>query len=168
MLVFFLYIIFIFLFNMVLVNLLPFVESLSIFSPMLFLGLMPFLFMLIKNKKIYFLIVGITSFIIDMLYSEYFLFIFILLMTIAIFNYLFFKKISFTFFNLLLVTILNIIIFDSIIFFSLVIFFNYKYEFFDLIYKISHSLILNLIYVSSLYFLFSRKFGDNKRLKYKK
>ena len=168
MLVYFLYFIFLFFFNKVLVNLLPFTGLLSMFSPMLFLGLIPFIFMLIKNKKFYFLLIGITSFIIDMLYSEYFLFIFILLMIIAIFNYLFLKKISFNFFNLLIVTILNIIIFDSIIFFSLVIFFNYKYEFFDLIYKISHSLILNLIYVSSLYFLFSRKFGDNKRLKYKK
>ena len=136
-------------------------HDLSLFSPLFFIVLIPFINKIINDKRIYFAIIIITSLIYDLLYSEKLFLIFISYLVVAIFNFIFYYKKSFNLKNLLITNILSIIIYDSIIFFALKILHNYNFVINDLLYKISHSIILNVLITICLYFICRKK--ENKK-----
>lgn len=127
-------------------------NKLNYFYPMLTISLIPFIYLI--NKKDYYLIIIILGIIYDLLYSNIFLynvilFLIIISIDIKIMNY---YKNSLILFVLL--TILNIFIYDFISF-ILIILTGYQFiTFFDLIYKIKHSIFLNIMSVYVYWFLF--------------
>ena len=138
-----------------LVYLIPsYFNKLSFFYPMLTISLIPFIYY--SNKKNYYFLIIVLGSIYDLLYSSIFLYnviIFIVLIKLdkKIIHY--FKCSLFLFITLAL---LNIIIYDSINF-ILVFITNYNTICLsDLIYKIDHSIILNIMSVFVFWFLFKK------------
>ena len=145
---------------------LPFTyNNLSYFKSMLIIILIPVLCILIKDKKIYFIILLILSLIYDLIYSEIYLLIFSILTIITIFNYFYYKKAKVTIYTFILSGIISIILYDLILFITLNIIRYTNNNLIYLFYKISHSLILNLLYLIIIYFVLinSRKLEFKKR-----
>ena len=127
-------------------------NKLNYFYPMLTISLIPFFI----NKKNCFLII-IIGLIYDLLYSNIFLYnviIFILLININIRIAKYFKNSLLLF---ILLSLLNITIYDTIGF-ILIIITNYQLvSLNDLIYKIKHSILLNIMSVFVYWFLFKKE-----------
>lgn len=149
--------------NIILINILPFIyNDLSIFNPMFLISIIPILKLYIKNNSIYFLILIPMAFIHDLLYSDVFLLTFTPIIMIAFFNYLFYIRKKQNLINTIIITLLSIIFYDSFIFFTLILLYNYNYTILDLLYKISHSFLSNIILIILLYILIkSRKKSYN-------
>lgn len=140
--------------NVILLNNLPFTyQNLSFFTPMFLITIIPIINYYLKNKKVYFLIISFLALIHDLLASEIFLLTFVTILIIAFINYLYYTKKTFNLKNLIFTTIISLIIYDCLIFFTLNIMCNYTYQINDLLYKISHSLIINIFLITILYVL---------------
>lgn len=157
-------IVLIFVLNIILNNTLSFAyNDLSIFTSMFLISVIPILKIYIKDNKYYFLIITTIAIIHDFLYSNVFLLTFLIIIIIAVFNHLFYISYKRNLFNIIFTTILSIIFYDSIIFFTLILIYDYSYTIGDLFYKISHSLISNIIIIILLYpFIKSRINAYNK------
>jgi len=126
-------------------------NQLNYFYPMLTILLIPFIYL--TNKKNYFLLIIIMGIIYDLLYSSiifYHIILFIILISfdIKILNY--FKS---SLLLLIITSLINIVLYD-IISFLLVIFTSYSLVTInDLLYKINHSLLFNIMSVFVLWIL---------------
>ena len=119
---------------------------------MLTISLIPFFI----NKKNYYLFIIFLGTLYDLLYSSIFLYhviIFFILVSIdrKIANY--FKYILLLF---ILLTLLNIIIYDAISFILTFITSYQEVSIYDLIYKIDHSILLNIMSVFVFWFMFKK------------
>lgn len=129
-------------------------NKLSLFYPMLTVSLIAFLFD--GNLKKYYKLCFFLGIVYDLLYSNIFLFngfLFLLLSKIdsKVMKYV---KNSFLFFVILV--LFNIIIYDTICF-LLILITNYQVvNISDLIYKIEHSILLNILSVFVYFFLFKK------------
>ena len=138
-------------FNIILRYYLPFTyQNLSFFTPMFLISIMPFLSYYIKDKKTYFLIIVILALIKDILYSEIFLLIFATIFLIGYINYYLNNK-NLNIIKLCLFVLSSVIFYDSIIFLISILATNYTYNIRDLLYKISHSIIINITFIIILY-----------------
>lgn len=131
-------------------------NSLSYFYPMLTVSLISLLCCYYPLKK-YYRICFLIGIIYDLLYSNIFLYHALLFLLLAKINskvYKFFKE---SFILKILLIILNIIIYDLIGF--MIIKFSYyaNVSFMDLFYKISHSLLLNIMLVFVDLFFFKKR-----------
>lgn len=128
-------------------------NKLNYFYPMLTISLIPFIY---SSKKRYYLLISV-GIIYDILYSNIFLYhviLFIILINLDIKIIKWFKNSLILF---ILLAILNIIVYDTISF-LLIILTNYSdIGIHDLIYKIDHSLILNIMSVFVFWFLFKKE-----------
>lgn len=131
-----------------------YLNKLSYFYPMLTISFIPFVYL--ANKKSYYILIIVIGIIYDLLYSSVFLYnliIFILLINLD-------KRIAKYFKNslslLVILSLLNIVIYD-IIGFSLVMLTSYELvTISDLMYKINHSIILNIMSVFVFWLLFKK------------
>ena len=131
-----------------------FFNKLNYFYPMLTISFIPFL---CKNKTNSYLTIFILGVIYDLLYSSLFLYHALIFLLLAIINRKIIKYFSDSLLLFIFLAFLNIIIYDSITF-ILVIISNYQtITFNDLIYKIEHSLLLNIVSVFVFYFLFKKR-----------
>lgn len=128
-----------------------YLNNINYFYPMLTIAFLPFISY--TNKKYLYWIVIIIGSIYDILYSNIFLYNVLIFIILVDLNY----KISKYFKNnlclLIVLALLNIIVYDAIGF--LLVFLS-GYEIItitDLIYKIEHSIILNIMSVFVLWFL---------------
>ena len=102
------------------------------------------------------------GFIYDLLYSSIFLYNTLIFLLLSKINKKVFNYIQINLFNKILLLIFNIVLYDSINF--LIIHFS-KYNnlvFNDLIYKISHSLLLNIIFIIITNFVLKKKINKDK------
>ena len=131
-------------------------NKINYFYPMLTITLIPFSYLCNRKKCI--ILVLIMGTIYDLLYSNIFLynailFIILISLNIKVINY--FKESLLLF---IILTIINIIIYDTISF-LLVIITNYQsINIYDLIYKINHSILLNILSVFVFWFMFKKIF----------
>ena len=104
----------------------------------------------------------ILGFIYDLLYSSIFLYNTLIFLLLSKINKKIFNYIQINLFNKILLLILNIILYDSINF-LIINFSKYnKIVFNDLIYKISHSIILNIIFIIAIDCILKKKLKFNK------
>lgn len=129
-------------------------NKLNYFYPMLTISFIPFL---CKNKHTNYLTIFILGIIYDLLYSNIFLYNAIIFLGLAIINQKIIKYFSDSLLLFIFLAFLNILIYDSVSF-LLVIISNYQSVVFsDLIYKIEHSILLNIVSVFVFYFLFKKR-----------
>lgn len=126
-------------------------NNLNYFYPMLTISFIPFIYLGLKKKSYIFII--ITGIIYDLLYSSIFLYnviLFFILINIDMKISECFKDSLLLF---LLLSLFNIIFYD-VIGFIITIIVNYQsITIYDLIYKINHSIILNIMSVFVFWFL---------------
>ena len=135
-----------------------FFNKINYLYPMLTITLIPFI---VKDKKRIWLVI-LLGFIYDLLYTNIFLYNTIIFLLLGILNNKIINYFNSSMFPYILLTILNIIMYDSITF-LLVIITNYQdITINDLLYKIKHSLLLNIMSVFIYFFLFNKKLYKHK------
>jgi len=129
-------------------------NRLNYFYPMLTISLIPFIYL--GNKKSYYIIIILMGLIYDILYSNIFLYnviLFIILINLDIQISKYFKNSLLLF---ILLVLFNIVFYDSINF-ILIIITNYQsITIYDLLYKINHSILLNIMSVFVYWFMFKK------------
>jgi len=134
-------------------------NELNYFYPMLSLT---FLVSIYGYSKNYLKTSFVLGFIYDLLYSSIFLYNTLIFLLLSKINKRIFSYIQINLFNKILLLLLNIILYDSINFF-IINFSKYnKLVFNDLIYKISHSLLLNIIFIIFINYILKKRFKLNK------
>lgn len=143
-------------------------QNIGIFFPVFLIGSLPVVYSLLKNKKIFFVLVVVTGIIYDTLFSDIFLINSYFFILYGLFIYSYYKKHDPKILNILLISVLGIVFYDMFIFFMLM-FINYSsFKINDLYYKIMRSILTNIIYLLlSIIMLNSRIFGYKKRRKRK-
>lgn len=142
----------------ILTNILPYtVNNLSIFTPM-FTILIPIIIypFYIKEEKKYLITLIITGIIYDIFYTNLLFFNAIVLFIFGLIIIKLYKNIGYNYIKVLIYSILGIILYELfntiiILIFNLVPITPYK-----LFYKISHSLLLNIIYISIIYIIIKK------------
>ena len=125
-------------------------NQLNYFFPMLTISFLPFV---ILSKKGIYIITMIIGIIYDTLYSSIFLYNTIIFIVLVSLNMKIIKHLADNLLSYIMLSVINIIIYDTICF-LLVISTDYAVvSFEDLIYKISHSIILNIMSVIVFWFL---------------
>ncbi len=139
-------------------------QNINYFFPLILVSSLPISFLLIKNKKLFFTSIIVLSILYDLLYSDIVLINLYYFILYGLFLYIFYSNKKASILNILLISLGGIILYDSFIFLILILT-NYSSLYIRLLlYKISHSLALNIIYVVlSLIILNSRIFGYKKR-----
>ena len=126
-------------------------NNISYLYPMLTISLIPFFS--INNKRKYYVYGVFIGLVYDLLYSNILLYNVILFVFLMSINKIIIKNYKQSLVLFILLSLLNIVIYDSISF-LLVLLTNYQIvTISDLIYKISHSLILNIMSIFVWWFL---------------
>lgn len=139
----------------VLSNFLPYlVGNLSLFTPMFtivsLILIYPFFQKRIKN---YFIIAFVLGTLYDLFYTNLLLFNAILFLAVAVLIMYLYKYVEMNYINIILYVVLIITVYELLTVFCIVLFQLVPISFAKVIYKISHSLILNIIYVEIIYFI---------------
>ena len=141
-------------------------QNINIFFPVLLVSSLPTFYIILKNKKLFFIIVLITGIIYDTIFSDIFLINSYCFILYSLFINVYYQKHNPKVLNVLLISILGIIFYDAFIFFILILTNYSSFKINDLYYKITRSILINLIYVViSMILLKSRIFGYKKRKK---
>lgn len=141
-------------------------QNINYLFPQILVSSLTISYLLIKNKKLYFIIITLLGLIYDILYSDIFLINTYFFLLQGLFLQAFYKNKEQTPLNVSLVSILTFIFYDIYIFFTLILLKEETFKITELYYKISHSLILNIIYITlSLVILKSRIFTYKNKIK---
>lgn len=138
-------------------------QNINYFFPLILISSFPIIYLLIKNKKLFFIIIISLGLIYDTLYSDIFLLNTYYFTLYALFLNIFYKNKKANLLNVIIISTLGFIIYDIYIFFIL-IFLNYSlFTINYLSYKLIHSFIINFIYILlSVLILKSRIFCSKK------
>ena len=133
--------------------------NLNYFYPMFTISSLVYLCNLYSNanRKNYYYFVLIIAIIYDTLVTNNLLITISLFELTALINVKIKKVLSNNLFNNILRTILSILIYDFLFHFLLVIVSYQELNITKVIYKVSHSLIINIIYVSIMFFVLKNK-----------
>ncbi len=144
-----------FLLDIILSNFLPYmVGGLSFFTPMLTIVSLFLIYPFFKkDEKKYFLIACILGIIYDLFLTNLLFFNGILFFVIAYLVTILYKYLEVNYINILLDIILVIVCYEVATAFVILLFNLVPISFYKLFYKISHSLILNIIYAEVIYFV---------------
>lgn len=141
-------------------------QNINYLFPQILVSSLTISYLLIKNKKLYFIIITLLGLIYDILYSDIFLINTYFFLLQGLFLQAFYKNKEQTPLNVILISILTFIFYDIYIFFTLILLKEETFKITELYYKISHSLILNIIYITlSLVILKSRIFTYKNKIK---
>ena len=144
-------------------------QNVNYLFPQILVSSLTISYLLIKNKKLYFIIITLLGLIYDILYSDIFLINTYFFLLQGLFLQALYKNKEQTPLNVSLISILTFIFYDIYIFFTLILLKEETFKITELYYKISHSLILNIIYITlSLVILKSRIFTYKNKIKKKK
>lgn len=138
-----------------LTNYLPYlVNNLSFFTPMFTLVSLFIIFPFYrKNPTKYYIIVFIIGLIYDLLYTNLLFFNAILFLIIAIVSKYLYRNFEINYFKLIIYVVLIIAFYETLTASIILIFQLVPITVSKLIYKISHSLILNIIYAELIYLI---------------
>lgn len=138
-----------------LTNYLPYlVNNLSFFTPMFTLVSLFIIFPFYrKNPTKYYIIVFIIGLIYDLLYTNLLFFNAILFLIIAIVSKYLYRNFEINYFKLIIYIVLIIAFYETLTALIILIFQLVPITVSKLIYKISHSLILNIIYAELIYLI---------------
>lgn len=144
-----------FLLDGILSNFLPFmVNDLSLFTPLLTLTSLIIIYPLYRKKeKQYFLTLFITGILFDLFYTNLFLLNALIYLAIGFILKIIYKNTGFNYFKLLFIIPLLIISYELLTALIILIFNLVPLTIPKLLYKISHSLLLNMIYAEIIYLI---------------
>ena len=150
----------------ILTNYLPYlVNDLSLFTPLLTLVsifiICPFFR---KSEKTYYILAFIIGIIYDLLYTNLLFFNGVLFLAIANISKYIYKNYEITSLRLIVYTIILITIYESMIGIILFSFQLVPITFYKVIYKIGHSLLLNIIYAELLYLVLNKILKRHKKI----
>lgn len=150
----------------VLTNFLPYlVNDLSIFTPLLTVVSIFIIYPLNRKKETkFFILIFIVGIIYDLLYTNLLFLNGLLFVLIALLSKVIYKNFETSYFKLIIYTILIIIVYESVYAGILFIYRVVPITFYKLIYKISHTLILNIIYTEILYLIINKLPKKYKRI----
>lgn len=139
----------------ILTNYLPYlVNDLSLFTPLLTVVSIFILYPLNRKKETkFFILMFIVGIIYDLLYTNLLFLNGLLFVLIAFISKIIYKNFETSYFKLIIYTILIIVIYESVYAGILFIYRVVPITIYKLFYKISHTLILNIIYTELLYFI---------------
>lgn len=137
----------------ILTNFLPYmVNNLSFFTPMFTLVSIVIIYPFFKKRlRDYFIICFITGIIYDLFYTNLLFFNGLLFLAIGILTMLFYRYFEVRYFTLVLAIIVMICVYECLTAGIILLFQLVPLTFGKLFYKISHSLLLNIIYGEILY-----------------
>ena len=135
-------------------------QNIDFLFPSVLVVSVPIFYNLVKDKKLFFLIMLILGIIYDTLFSDIFLVNTYYYLLFGFFIYVFYENHSISFINLIIISVLGLFFYDIFVFFIL-IFTDYAFfSFNNLLYKLERTFLLNLIYLLfSILILKGRIFG---------
>ena len=141
--------------EIILNNFLPYINgNLSLFTPMFSIVSLFFIYSFFKKEKIkYFVFSFIFGFIYDLFFTNLLFFNGILFLAIAFLITVLYENLEINFLNIILDIIIIIIVYELLTVFIVLIFNLVPITPLQVLYKISHSLIMNIIYGEILYFI---------------
>lgn len=144
-------------FDGILTNLLPYtIDSLSLFTPLLTIVSLILIYPFYQKKlNSYYLVSLITGLIYDLLYTNLLFLNSILFLFLAFIIKYLYNNLEINYLNIILYTIILIAIYESSQALLLIVFNIVPITFSKLIYKIVHSLLLNIIYTEIIYLIVS-------------
>ena len=150
----------------ILTNYLPYlVNDLSLFTPLLTVVSILILYPLNRKKETkFFILMFIVGIIYDLLYTNLLYLNGLLFVLIAFISKIIYKNFETSYFKLIIYTILIIVIYESLYAGILFIYRVVPITIYKLFYKISHTLILNIIYTELLYFIIKHLPKKYKRI----
>lgn len=110
-----------------------------------------------KKEKTYFLLIGITGFIYDLLYTNLLFFHLIIFIILGFITKYIYKNFTLTPLRLIIFITIIISLYEVIVFLTLSLFRIIPLELSKLTYKITHSIIINVIYAEILYLISTLK-----------
>ena len=150
----------------ILTNFLPYlVGDLSIFTPLFTLTVIFLIYPLFRKKEIhYFILVFITGIIYDLLYTNLLFFNACLFLIMALISSFIYKKLEVDYLKLIIYLILVIILYETFTGIVLAIFNIVPVTISKIIYKITHSLIINIIYGELIYLIIDKLPNKYKKI----
>lgn len=150
----------------ILTNYLPYlVNDLSLFTPLLTVVSIFILYPLNRKKETkFFILMFIVGIIYDLLYTNLLFLNGLLFFLIAFISKIIYKNFETSYFKLIIYTIFIIVIYESLYAGILFIYRVVPITIYKLFYKISHTLILNIIYTELLYFIIKHLPKKYKRI----
>ena len=140
-------------------------QNLNYFFPLILITSLPISYLLTKNKIIFFIAIIIIGIIYDLLYSDIPLINLYFLILLTLLTKIFYQNKKPTTLNITILTLIGVITYDLYLSLILILTKTQNITINDIIYKETHSLILNIIYlILSLIILKSRIFGSKKSL----
>lgn len=140
-------------------------QNLNYFFPLILITSSPISYLLTKNKIIFFIAIIIIGIIYDLLYSDIPLINLYFLILLTLLTKIFYQNKKPTTLNITILTLIGVITYDLYLSLILILTKTQNITINDIIYKETHSLILNIIYlILSLIILKSRIFGSKKSL----
>lgn len=139
----------------ILTNYLPFlVNDLSYLTPLLTVVSIFIIYPLNRKKELkFFILIFIVGIIYDLLYTNLLFLNGLLFILIALVSKLIYKNFEISYIKLILYIIIIIILYESVYAGILFIYQVVPITFYKLVYKITHTLLLNIVYVEILYFI---------------
>ena len=150
----------------ILTNFLPYlVNDLSIFTPMFTLVVISIIYPYYrKDEKKFFITVFITGLIYDLLYTNLLCFNGLLFLLIGYLSKIIYSNYRMNYLKLIIYIIIIITIYESVTGLVLFIFNLVPISIYKIFYKITHSLILNIIYAEIIYFIFDKVVSKYKKI----
>ena len=150
----------------VLTNFLPYlVNDLSIFTPLLTVVSIFILYPLNRKKENkFFILIFIVGIIYDLLYTNLLFLNGLIFVLIALISKVIYKNFEISYLKIIIYTIIIIVIYESVYAGILFIYRVVPVTFIKLLYKISHTLILNIIYTELLYLIINKLPKKYKRI----
>ena len=140
-------------------------QNLNYFFPLILITSLPISYLLTKNKIIFFIAIIIIGIIYDLLYSDIPLINLYFLILLTLLTKIFYQNKKPTTLNITILTLIGVITYDLYLSLILILTKTQNITINDIVYKETHSLILNIIYlILSLIILKSRIFGSKKSL----
>ena len=141
-------------------------QNINIFFPCILIGSIPVFYIILKNKKVFLIIVLILGIVYDLLFSDVFLVNIYYFLLYGLFILLFFNVNSVSFFKLVILSILGTCFYDIFIFFILILNDYAMFNINELCYKLKNTFLVNFVYVNiSIIVLKSRIFSLKKSKK---
>ena len=122
-------------------------QNLNYFFPLILITSLPISYLLTKNKIIFFIAIIIIGIIYDLLYSDIPLINLYFLILLTLLTKIFYQNKKPTTLNITILTLIGVITYDLYLSLILILTKTQNITINDIIYKETHSLILNIIYL---------------------
>ncbi len=148
-----------------LTNFFPYVGSLSIFTPLLTVVTISVIYPLFrKQENKYLLTLFITGIIYDLLYTNLYFIDGVIFFIIGIISIKLYKYLEIDNFKILLLSTIVIIVYELLLFFIIFIFRMTDVSLFKLLYKITHTILLNILYGEIIYVILTLLPNNYKKI----